>query len=123
MTPDAIQIPEPTPGKGELVTLLSRYIDGGSPSSIEFSQAVLDAAEIYSIRNKERGGLWRRSGLKGQAFQLYSKAERLFMATQRSSVVVDDLHEHARDSIVYAIFAHILVNSGPDMNGEWPWKT
>ncbi len=80
---------------------------------------VMTALARMQERNSKRKGVWKRSGLKGQVFHLFAKAERVFTRVQRNEMPDDD---DLIDAINYAIFAEVLRRRG-DINGRWPWPT
>ncbi len=88
------------------------------PGLQEHTRHLLRALSLHAEREQERQGVWRRSGLRGQVFHLFAKAERAFSEVMRGDVVNDD---HFYDAINYATFALRLPHEG-DRNGDWPWE-
>jgi hypothetical protein len=90
------------------------------------AEVLVRAFATYAIRERERRGVWKRSGIKGQAFHLFAKAERAFMSIMSGQVPNVD---HFVDAINYSAFAVRLLDDGDTdrleqaMNGEWPWGT
>lgn len=80
---------------------------------------MVNAMFLYVERNRRRRGVWRRSGLKGQVFHIFAKAERLF-----EQIMHDGEHdpEEIIDLINYAAFADRLsTGTVQDAKGTWPW--
>lgn len=87
-------------------------------------------------RNRERHGVWRRSGMRGMTHEVLAKAERAYMDVFVAREVPDE--DHFEDVVNYAIFALILLNDWERassseegrglyqdrikkfMHGEWP---
>jgi hypothetical protein len=94
------------------------------------AQVLVQAFATYTVRDRERRGVWRRSGIKGQVFHLFAKAERAFMEVMQGRAPNND---HFIDAINYAVFAarliddfdltHARVPADAELNGEWPWGT
>lgn len=86
-----------------------------TPSELEHVLVLVEAFNIIRDRQSEREEIWRESGIKGQAFHCYAKAERAFRQAQAGQVPNKD---HFLDLINYATFA---VRLGDDLEGSWPW--
>lgn len=78
-------------------------------------------------RNRERHGVWRRSGLRGMGHEIFAKAERAYIQTNVVGEVPD--RDHYEDIINYAVFALIMMDQTdrlpkpyhqPLLYGEWP---
>jgi hypothetical protein len=78
---------------------------------------LLHAYQAYCARDKLRGGVWRRSGLRGMAHECLAKAERGFSQVMGGSLVERD---HYLDLIIYSAMASIQLADN-NLNGEWPW--
>jgi hypothetical protein len=78
-----------------------------------------EALALCRERESERRGVWRRSGLKGQTFHVFAKAERAFLQVMAGELPNRD---HYLDLINYAAFAVVLLDAGqPAIDGVWPW--
>lgn len=91
------------------------------------AKVLLDAFDKYLERNRERSGLWRRSGLRGQTQNVFAKGERAFEQVMRGTIPNEDNYI---DAIVYSAFALILMKEAEAeghkdvlglLNGRWPW--
>jgi hypothetical protein len=79
--------------------------------------AILPAIKIIGERGGEGGRqVWRNSGVKGQVFHVFAKAERAFQQVIEQGQRPNP--DHLLDLINYAAFALRL---GDDLNGDWPW--
>lgn len=87
-----------------------------TPSQVEQVKVFDEALRIMGERDKERSGVWARSGVKGQVFHCYAKAERAFTEVMRGNVPNRD---HFLDLINYSAFA---IRLGDNLNGDWPWS-
>jgi hypothetical protein len=90
--------------------------------------------DLFVERNRERHSVWRRSGLRGQTFEVFAKAERAYTQVFTAQEVPN--RDHYRDMINYSIFALILMDEDESrkrdrsfddrerfkklMHGEWP---
>lgn len=98
--------------------LLALSIRGDEDNMQQF-RPMVNAMFLYVEKNRRRRGVWRRSGLKGQVFHIFAKAERLF-----EIIMHDGEHdpEEIIDLINYAAFADRLsTGEVKDMKGTWPW--
>lgn len=84
------------------------------------------AMKIHEEREKERQGVWRRSGIKGQVTHVFAKAERAFREVFQNNKIPNE--DHLYDVINYAAFALRLgyqtfstMNDELALKGEWPW--
>lgn len=85
-----------------------------------------EALELYAGRAGERAEVWRRSGIKGQAFHVLAKAERGFLQAMAGEMPNRD---HYVDLINYSAFLIRLLDEGAGdgmeteqmLNGDWPW--
>lgn len=106
--------------------------DSTRAPDVDHLRVLLDAYAVYRERNDDRGDVWRRSGLKGQVFQMFSMAERAFWTLFRIGKTPKE--DHLRDTINYAVFGlRIMRETQAEMvrqpqtserkmaNGEWPW--
>jgi len=73
---------------------------------------------VIADREGERQGVWKRSGMKGSAFHVQAKAERIFQAAQRNDV--ETVMKELPDLINYGIFTGLQAEAG-NVDGEWPW--
>lgn len=123
-----IPYPEPetdmddTTLKITLADLGMRDVDGLLPAF----RVMLDALAVMDNRNAQRQNVWARSGIRGQVFHLFSKAERAFTKAMRGELPSED---DFLDAINYAVFGELLRRGpavvpgvGPRMTGEWPWE-
>jgi len=82
------------------------------------------AFHLYLQREGERKSVWRRSGLKGTVFMLYTKADRAFQQTFSLGQVPNI--DHFVDAVVYGAFGMVYLTQPEDdkrdpLNGVWPW--
>lgn len=98
----------------------------------EHFEVLLDAMKIHAERERERSGVWRRSGIKGQVFHCLAKAERAFSQAMRGELPNWD---NFMDLINYAAFgARLLIAKDWELGrgsqrtdderlaGAWPWE-
>jgi hypothetical protein len=117
-----IEHPGPTPRDRDMEAATDSVVS-------RMGQVFRACVSLYRERNAERGEVWRRSGVRGQVFHVYAKAERAFMQVMRGELPNPD---HFVDLINYAAFTLILLmehedrgedelGQAPALNGEWPW--
>jgi hypothetical protein len=126
--PQGATVPERKPASSP--TPRDSEVEGATDSVVARMGRIFRACvSLYRERTTERGDVWRRSGVRGQTFHVYAKAERAFMQVMRGELPNPD---HFVDLINYATFALILITEfedrgedelgqAPALNGEWPW--
>lgn len=113
----SVEIPEGIEGKMK-AALVNLGLPGDEDVMLQF-RPMVNAMFLYVERNRRRRGVWRRSGLKGQVFHIFAKAERLFELIMHNSEFDP---EEIIDLINYAAFADRLsAGEVGDMKGTWPW--
>jgi hypothetical protein len=93
---------------------------------VSYCRVLLKSFSIYLDRNKDRKGVWRNSGLRGQTLNVFAKAERAFGQVMGGTIPDED---HFIDCINYSVFALILLDDlskGTSfkaiLDGRWPWS-
>lgn len=83
--------------------------------------AVLRAAlAIYADRSPGRGDTWRRAGVRGMVFNIYSKAERVWYRFMRKTGQHSSDTDDLIDLINYSAFA-VRAIADASWDGDWPW--
>lgn len=91
--------------------------DATSSDDVDVARVLLRTYELYLERNSERKAVWKNSGLKGQTFNIFSKAERAFHEIEHGELPNMDNY---LDGILYNVFGAIL-RAEEDVYGTWPW--
>lgn len=109
---------------------LVQSTDDSQKATVEEQQFFMVMRECYDKfieRNRERHGVWKRSGLRGQTHEIFAKAERAYMDVFIAQTFPD--RDHYRDLVNYSLFAMMLLDAYeglpvPKLNnllhGEWP---
>jgi len=90
------------------------------PGLVEDMRAFFESECLSVImeREGERQGVWKRSGMKGSAFHVQAKSERIFQAAQRGDI--ETVMKELPDLINYGIFTGLQAQA-ENVDGEWPW--
>lgn len=116
------------------ITLSHGTDETPTKDELEFYLVMQKCFDKFVERNRKRHGVWRLSGMRGQVWNVFSKAERAYVDTFVAGEAPDI--DHFEDVVNYAIFALILLkdrearvnpNAAPTveefksfMNGTWP---
>jgi hypothetical protein len=113
-----VNSPVLVPNRNDCVVMTLRWL-GAEPDTpgydwkLAYVKALFDSMEIMMERDATPGrkGIWMRSGLRGQAFQLMSNAERAFHTVfdEGGDYDPENVAPYLEDAINYAAFGLALI--------------
>lgn len=83
--------------------------DESQPTNDElaFFEVLKVCYDKFVARNRQRHGIWRRSGIRGMTHEVFAKAERAYVQVHVENEIPDP--DHYQDVVNYAIFTLILL--------------
>jgi hypothetical protein len=88
----------------------------------DWIEQMMRAWSIMQERQAARSDVWRRSGARGMAHELFAKAERLFDNLMSGEPDIEQAMAELPDIINYAVFCSMQVRLN-NLNGSWPWPS
>lgn len=103
-----------------LIDEAGNEVQADSPEVAILAQFFSHCLAVAYERSANRHGVWRESGVRGQAFHVQAKAERLFLKAMRGTITMKDMDD-AVDCANYSGFLVHMV-AIDDLNGSWDWE-